>query len=134
MKKSNSNLNEFYLDVSRYTFDYLFDIGKRSFVIELNSKSERKMMSSLFRHAFISEGLKKSNYLLLKLSQEGIVATYINQKDGISFEEYVGILYSYAKQEDKKIEHLTQSKLFENIIKSGFSTLGLRKDSSIYCA
>ncbi len=134
MKKSNSNLNEFYLDVSRYTFDYLFDIGKRSFIIELNSKNERKMMSSLFRHAFISEGAKRSDHIMLKMSQEGITASYVDKKDGISFEEYVRILFSYAKQEDKKIEHLTQSKLFENIIESGFSNLGLRKDSSLYCA
>ena len=132
MQKKNSIRKEFYLDVSRYTFDYLFDIGKKSMVVHLNNKLERKVMSTLMKNCFLGFSIKKTNYVLLRLCSDGIKASYISEKASVSMDEFICILFDYAKMEDKKIEHMTQSKVFTNIISKGFISLGVQNSNFLY--
>lgn len=132
MKIKNSNKNEFYLDLVRYTFDHLFDTRKKELVIYLETIDEKRIMSSLLKHAFTFKETARGDYLQINFSSEGLLAQFVSKREAISFSSYVRMLYKYAQEEDKKIEHLTRSKIFENIIKSGFSRLGIRKNSSIY--
>lgn len=132
MKNKFDNLEDFYLDVSRYTFDYLFDNELKSFNIQLYTKLDKRIMSSLFRNSFIPIKSKRTNYVSLKITPEGIKGTYVSESESISLDDYIRILFKYAKKEDKKIEHLTQRKLFQNIIRNGFANLGLQKSSLVY--
>ena len=132
MGSKKYNNNEFYLDLRRYTFDYLFDNEQNQLVIHLETSNDKRIMSSLLKHVFSVTNDNNSDYLLIKFSIKGLMASFVSEQDSITFIEYLKLVYKYAIEEDKKIEHLTHSKIFENIIKSGFSRLGIRKNSEIY--
>lgn len=123
MKMNKIDMNGFYLDVARYTFNYLFETRRKSFVISLQTKKEMKAMKLLLKNCFYQRGIFTKSYVELKMFELGVKGEYVDECKSITFDEYKEILSRYAKSEDFTISSYTRKKLFQDNLNGGFEEI-----------
>ena len=117
---SNNELKEFYLDIARYTFDYLFENRETSFVIKLSSNKERRRFKAIMDNAFIFVESNETSCVLIYVDKVGICARYVEGSEGESYDDFVNMLYRFADREDSTLTHVTTKRLFTESLRNGF--------------
>ena len=118
----DEKMKGFYLDIARYTFNYLFDLGVFSLSVRCTSQDAKE-----FKKIFHADELKLSNkeehYISIILKEDNFSFIEIDECNAISYEEFIACLYRYARKEDDSISLLTQKRLFKESLDYGFSNL-----------
>ena len=124
--KSTQIYAGFFLDVGRYTFDYLFDNDKSEIRILLSSEQEKKIMKTLLSKCSIPTNGEDSNVVLISIEDYGLSATYVDEEYDLDFKDYIKMLYSYADKDDKKVSEFVEKRLFKESLDYGFRRIGLK--------
>lgn len=120
-------LKGFYLDVSRYSFNYLSDNHLDSLIIKLDSEKERTIFKSLMKNSFNTDSELENKAVMLYIDVKGTCLKYIDSNEGMSLKEFIDILYRYADREDSSISKLTQKRLFKESLDFGLNSIGYSK-------
>ena len=114
----------FHLDVARYTFNYLFDLGEQSIVVRCNQK-EAKELKAIFNANDLLLSNKAEYFISITLKFDNFVFLEVDSQKAISYEELKSALYRSASKEDSEISLMTQKRLFKQSLDYGFRNLRL---------
>lgn len=123
MENNKNLMNGFYLDVARYTFDYLFESRRKSVIISLNDSKEKRIMGRLLEKCFYQNKSSKLDCVEFTMFELGIKGEYVNKEATLTFVEYVDALMRYARDEDSKVFKYTRKRLFQESLNYGFNRL-----------
>ena len=118
----------FYLDVVRYSFNYLFDNEIDDLRIYLDTESEKKIITNIQRHCFRKRVKPKEddNVVVLTLDNDGLSLSYTKGDYDLTFNQYIDLLYNYADKDDLKVTQFVQKRLFKESLDYGFKRIGLK--------
>ena len=114
----------FHLDVARYTFNYLFDLGEQSIVVRCNQK-EAKELKAIFNADDLLLSNKAEYFISITLKFDNFVFLEVDSQKAILYEELRSALYRSASKEDSEISLMTQKRLFKQSLDYGFRNLRL---------
>ena len=114
----------FHLDVARYTFNYLFDLGEQSIVVRCNQK-EAKELKAIFNANDLLLTNKAEYFISITLKFDNFVFLEVDSQKAILYEELRSALYRSASKEDSEISLMTQKRLFKQSLDYGFRNLRL---------
>lgn len=112
----------FFYDVSRYTFNYLFDLGERSFVVRC-TKNDVKELIKIFKIKNLKLTNKKEYFVRIILRSDIFDFEEAGECESISYEELIAILYRSASKEDDGLSLHTEKRLFKESLDYGFSNI-----------
>ena len=118
-----SKVDEFYLDVARYTFNYLSESDKNSLVVKLCNMNEKRKLDFLIRKVFQFAESEPTSSVLIYADKTGLCARYVESDEGESYDDFVNMLYMFADREDSTLTHLTTKRLFTENLRNGSKRL-----------
>lgn len=120
--KDERRLTNFYLDVSRYLFNYMFDLDEGSINVSLETYNDLLFLKNLFNENKIyGEG---TNTISIVCLNNQLFLKFTNNKKCINVTKLVEILYRYAKKEDESIAFRTNKSLFVLNLEYGLKRIG----------
>ena len=127
--KSMDRLHEqkmkgFHLDVARYTFNYLFDLGEQSIVVRCSSKEAREL-KALFNIKDLKLIDRSEHFISISLKFDNFVFEEVNLQKAMLYKDLKLTLYRFANKEDNDISLMTQKRLFTQSLDYGFRNLRL---------
>lgn len=114
----------FYLDVARYTFNYLFDLGEQSIVVRCSHKEARELKTIFHANKLILES-RSEHFINIILKYDNFVFEEVESQKAILYEDLKVAIYRIAHKEDKEISLMTQKRLFSQSLDYGFKNLRL---------
>lgn len=114
---------EFYQDVARYVYDYLYDSDLEGIVIKLDSKQEKRLMKTLMEKCFYASNDTETDYVRLEMFDLGVRGRYVIKGTTLNMDNFMSICYKYALNEDSRLPVPAQRGLFKEILDIGFETI-----------
>ncbi len=115
-------LNSFYLDVSRYLFDYMFDLDESSINVSLKTYNDLLIIKSLLKvNKIYGEGTDVVSIIYLN---NQLFMKFAKNNKTISVNKLIEILYRYAKKEDESLAFRSSKSLFVQNLDFGLKKIG----------
>ena len=124
--KSTNKLAGFFLDIGRYTFDYLFDNDKSKVRILLSNDNEKKVMKTLLERCEIPTSNSLSDIISISIEDFGLSANYISDEYDMTFTQFIEMLYKYAEKDDQAVKTMVEKRLFKESLDYGFRRIGFK--------
>lgn len=121
--RRQDQLKGFYLDVSRYTYNYLDDSRLDNLVIKLANKDEKRIFKALIKNSFLIVNEKETDAVMFDICELGVRVRFIESDKGETYIDFVNMLYHYADTEDSRLVNLTEKRLFRESLDYGFNYL-----------
>lgn len=123
----NQILEGFFIDVQRYTANFLIENTLQRIVIKLDDEVSRKIMRGLLDYSFEFIPSTEDDFIQISLGSYYLNAQYVEQGGEFTFEDFKKMLYRNAYLDDLDVKETSKKALFKQSLDYGFAYLRLSK-------